>query len=174
MTDKINLKYFDDAHFGYGNFTSKDKKNSINLLKHLDSEDSEQVDKKINQLYKDLIEIFCQEKYATNPLNEKFVSGLDISIKLDNKEYKLSKEEKMALQRYGTAENVDIRDVEMSTRTFSCLYSYGIYNLGDILKIGEKEISKSRNFGQKSKLDLRKVILKWFPDKYNQFIEKEN
>lgn len=165
----INLEYeinkVDDRVLG--NINNRD-----NLLKYLDKKDSDNIETKLNETLKYINDICNQDKYNLNPKDRKILNSAKLVLGFKNYQLHLDEYDKKILERYKDVDKIDIRDLDLSLRTFNCLKALDVYTFGDVLNLGEKSIVKVRNFGKKSMEDLRGAVFKWAPEKYDEYVNK--
>ena len=57
---------------------------------------------------------------------------------------------------------VQIETLDLSTRTFNCLWRRGLYTVGDVIAYGPEKLIKLRNFGVKSYAEIESTLTSMF------------
>ena len=168
MTNKtLNYRIDNSSFLGV---VSADKDNLAKLSKDLNKSDAQDIYVKVAELIKYIGDIYNQEKYKSDPRNIKFLKAGKLELEVENHQSELSKSEKEALKRFGDYNKIDVRDLDLSIRAVNCIKAYNLYTLRDVIEKGEKRLSTLRNFGEKSRKELRNLIYRFAPEEYDKYI----
>ncbi len=57
--------------------------------------------------------------------------------------------------------NTSVEELELTVRSSNCLKNANIRTIGDLTKMTEEEIAKTRNFGKKSLSEIKEKLREW-------------
>lgn len=93
------------------------------------------------------------DSYPNNPKARLFLKDVKASNEMHYDE-----EEQMRLRELGVKLNQPISDFELSVRARNCLSLMGVQTLRDLCKLTEQELLSSKNFGETSLEEIKRVL----------------